>query len=103
MDATRRQKAGYGGEITEFWVVLQQGGSSSECYANLCVSETEAKRTVRYHENATFEATYVKVTLRDPVSLAQAADISAAMAESATKFTCLQAPGSFGAIAGASM
>ena len=46
-------------ELREFWVVLQQGGTSGECYGEAYVAEIDARKAVSGHKRASYNATYL--------------------------------------------
>jgi hypothetical protein len=76
--------------LEEFWVVLQEGGTSGECYGEAYEIEKEAKQAVASHKRASYEATYVRVALRRGVTIEQAGEIAEGMAEAALAFRDLQ-------------
>ena len=86
-DPSRRQEG-----PEEFWIVLQEGGSSGECYGEPYETEIAAKRAVACHERASYRATCVRVAIRRRVTIEQAGDLADAMAEAALAFRDLQKP-----------
>lgn len=84
---SRRQEG-----LEEFWVVLQEGGTSGECYGEAYETEIAAKRAVGCHERASYRATCVRVAVPSRVTIDQAGDIAGAMAEAALAFRNLQEP-----------
>jgi hypothetical protein len=76
--------------LTEFWVVLQEGWSPCECYAEVYETEKEGRDAVESHKEATYHAVNVRVAMRSAVSLEQAVDMADAMAGAALAFADLQ-------------
>ena len=74
------------GTIKTMWVVLQLGGSSGECYGSGYLTEKTAKHAVEKHRQASYDASCLKVEMREPVTSCQVADIADAMAKAAVEF-----------------
>jgi hypothetical protein len=87
---SRRQEG-----LEEFWVVLQEGGTSGECYGEAYETEIAAKRAVACHERASYRAICVRVAVQRRVTIEQAGDIAGAMAEAALAFRALHEPSGY--------
>ena len=77
-------------KVKEFWVVLQEGGSSGECYGEACETEQEAMKAVLSHQRASYNATYIRVDMGRGITLEQADDVAEAMGNAASGFVCMQ-------------
>lgn len=74
----------------EFFVVLQEGGSSTECYANVFRIRDEADDCVKDCEENTYSAVVVPVSVPTPISSELAVAMADNMARAALKFRELQ-------------
>ena len=77
-------------QLEEFWVVLQEGGASGECYGEAYETDKEAKQAVASHKRASYKAAHLRVALRRGITIEQAGEIAEGMAEGALAFGHLQ-------------
>jgi hypothetical protein len=75
-------------KLNGFWAVIQKGGTC-ECWGEAYATEREAQRAVKYHERASYAATYLHIG-QPGLTIEQAQDLADAMAEAAMEFTLLR-------------